>query len=378
MRTPLRSLLAAIAVSTSAQAQGALSTQGLGYPAGQISARSEGAGGAPADFDALSTVSPASIAGVGASALYFQYSPEFRRVTAGGNTAKTTTARFPVVTGVLPLGQQWALGLSSSTFLDRSYETSLDRRQTVGGITDTADFTEQSKVLGAINDVRLAVAWARGPRFRFGIGGHVFAGSNRVTLSQLFPDSVKYVSTTQSDRISYAGFAASAGIEVHPSHNFGLALAGRKGGELRAEAGDTSIGKGRIPDHISASITYDGITGATLSARAAHDSWSSLTPLSSTHIQAFDGWDTSVGAEVTGPRLIQRIIIVRAGARFRTLPFAFNGEKVSETSFMAGLGAPLARDRASLDFAVQHVSRSVSGPVKETGYILSFGLRVTP
>jgi hypothetical protein len=147
---------------------------------------------------------------------------------------------------------------------------------------------------------------------------------------------------------------------------------------LRAEAGDTSIGKGRIPDHISASITYDGITGATLSARAAHDSWSSLTPLSSTHIQAFDGWDTSVGAEVTGPRLIQRIIIVRAGARFRTLPFAFNGEKVSDTSFMAGLGAPLARDRASLDFAVQHASRSVTGPVKETGYILSFGLRVTP
>jgi hypothetical protein len=68
---------------------------------------------------------------------------------------------------------------------------------------------------------------------------------------------------------------------------------------------------------------------------------------------------------------------MRAGARFRTLPFGFNGQKVSETSFMGGLGVPLARDRAALDFGVQHASRSASS-VKERGLILSFGLRVTP
>jgi hypothetical protein len=375
----IRKLFVAIAiaaVSSRAGGQGALSLQGLGYPTGELSARAEGTGGGVADFDALSLVSPASIAAVGSAALFFQYSPEFRRVTAGSNTAKTTTARFPLVAGVLPMGQSWTLGLSSSTFLDRSSETSLVRQQLIG--PDLVDVTEHNKVLGAINDGRLALAWAPTPAFHIGVGAHVFSGSNRITFSQLFPDSSKYVSTTQTGRMSFAGFAGSLGLEYRPSRAIGFAISGRKGGDLRAQSGDTAIGTGRIPDHYSASVTYDGITGASISARVAHDAWSSLGSLSSTGTKAFDGWDTGVGAEVTGPRILSRIIVVRAGARVRTLPFGFNGEKVNEKSFVAGLGVPLTRDRASFDFAVQRANRTAGAGVKETGYILSFGLRVSP
>ena len=376
----MRTLLVAIAVTVLAsrgEAQGALSLQGLGYPTGGLSARAEGTGGGLADFDPLSLVNPSSLASVGSASLFFQYSPEFRRVTAGSSTARTTTARFPVISGVLPMGQSWTLGLSSSTFLDRSSETSLVRRQQVGDITDSADVTERNKVLGAVNDVRLALAWARGPRFRLGVGAHAFTGSNRITFLQLFPDSTRYVSTGQSGRISFAGFAGSAGLEYRPSRALGLALSGRMGGDLRAESGDTAIGRARLPDHYSASIVYEGITGASISARVAHDAWSSLSALSSSSIKGFDGWDTGVGVEATGPRILQRIVMVRAGARFRTLPFAFNGEKVSETSFTAGLGAPLARERASFDFTVQRANRT-AGDVTERGFILSFGLRVSP
>jgi len=365
-------------VASRSGAQGALSLEGLGYPPGQFSARAEGTGGALADFDPLSLVSPAAIASAGSAALFFQYSPEFRRVTTASGSAKTTTARFPLVTGVLPMGDQWALGLSSSTFLDRSSETSLKRTQIVGAATDTVSLTEQNKVLGAINDVRLALAWSSSPVLRIGAGFHVFAGSNRLTLSQLFPDSAKYISTTQTGRISYAGLAASLGVEIHPSRVLALAVSGRKGGDLRAESGDTAIGSGRIPDHYSASLTFEGIPGAAISARVAHDGWSSLNSLSSSGIQGIDGWDSAVGVEATGPRFLQRIITVRAGARFRTLPFAFNGEKVSETSFAAGFGAPLTRDRAALDFSIQRASRTAGSDVKERGFILSFGLRVSP
>ena len=385
-------MLSLVAFASGAKAQGALSLQGLGYPTGQLSARAEGTGGGVADFDALSLVSPASLAGVGSAALFFQYSPEFRKVTTSSGTAKTTTARFPLVEGVLPMGQDWALGLSSATFLDRSQETSLQRLQTVGTGTDTVTLTERNKVLGAINDVRLAVAWSTNPVFRIGVGGHVFSGSNRITFSQLFPDSSKYISTAQNGRISYAGFAASLGLEFHPSRAIGFAIAGRKGGDLRAESGDTAIGSGRIPDHYSASVVYEGLTGATFSARVAHDSWSSLTSLSSSGIPAFDGWDTGFGVEASGPRIMQRIITLRAGARFRTLPFGYSrptlnpisnitvlgpAEKISETSVAAGLGIPLTRDRASLDFSLQRASRSAAD-IKERGFILSFGLRVSP
>lgn len=379
MRNTLIIATISLAICASgASGQGALSLQGLGYPTGGLSARAEGAGSAVADFDALSLVTPAALAGVGSAAVYFQYSPEFRKVTTSAGTANTTTARFPLVVGVLPMGQSWTLGLSSTTFLDRSTETNLERVQVVGAPTDTVTLTERSRVLGAIDDIRLALAWSNSPKFKIGVGGHVFTGSNRITFSQLFPDSAKYISTAQSGRISYAGFAGSVGLEFHPSRVIGFALAGRKGGDLRAESGDTAIGSARLPDHYSASIIFEGISGATVAVRVAHDAWSSLSSLSSSGIEAFDGWDGGVGIEATGPRIMQRIVIVRVGARSRTLPFGLNGQKVSETTFAGGLGIPLTRERASFDFAVQRASRSAGSDIKERGFILSFGLRVSP
>jgi len=370
--------LFAASLPSESKAQGALSLQGLGFPPGQLSARAEGTGGGVADFDALSLTTPASLAGVGSAALFFQYSPEFRRVTTSTGTANTTTARFPLVEGVLPVGQSWTVALSSSTFLDRSSETSLARKQNVGDPVDTVTVVERNKVLGAINDVRLALAWSNSPVFRIGVGGHVFAGSNRITFSQVFPDSAEFISSAQSDRISYAGLAASIGLEWHPSRAIGFAVSGRKGGDLRAQSGDTAIGSAKLPDHYSASVLFEGIPGTTISFRAAHDNWSTLSALSSSGIQAFDGWDVGGGLEASGPRIMQRIVTVRLGGRVRTLPFGFNGEKVSEKSFAFGLGAPLTRDRAAIDLAIQRASRTVSSDVKERGFILSIGLRVSP
>ena len=51
MRTLIVASLAMVLLASRADAQGALSTQGLGYPTGQMSARAEGTGGAVADFD---------------------------------------------------------------------------------------------------------------------------------------------------------------------------------------------------------------------------------------------------------------------------------------------------------------------------------------
>jgi hypothetical protein len=365
-----------LAVSTAA-AQGALSTQGLGFPPGQISTRSEGSGGSTADFDALSPINPAAIAATGLPSIFLQYSPEFRRVSAGSASANTTTARFPIFAIVIPIGASWTGSIGSSTFLDRSFETRSQRRDRVGDIPDTVEFTERLRVLGAINDARLGLAWARSPKLRIGMGAHLFTGRNRVTLEEIYSDSLRFVGDIQESTVAFTGFAGSIGISYHPSRIIGFAISGRKGGELQAARGDTAIGTADIPDRLSAGVTYDGITGATISGRLSRDTWSSLAGLSNS-TETFDGWDASVGAEASGPRIMQRIVTLRAGARYRTLPFGHDGERVQETAFMAGFGIPLTRNRASLDLAAQRAMRSASGTVRERGFILSFGLRVSP
>ena len=360
-----------------AAAQAALSVQGLGFPPGQLSTRAEGSGGSTADFDPLTAINPASIASVGITSLFLQYAPEFRRVTAGSGSANTMTARFPIFGAVMPVGSSWTAGFSASTFLDRSFETRSQRTEIIGAPEDEVQVTERLRVLGAINDLRLGMAWGGSQKLRIGAGAHLFTGRNRITLDEIYSDSVRNTSNTQQSSVSFSGFAGSVGISYHPSRLIGFALSGRKGGELRAESGDTAIATANIPDRISAGITYEGITGATLSARVSHERWSSLAGLSGSS-EVFDGWDSSVGAEVSGPRLMQRILTLRAGGRYRTLPFGFNGSKVSETAFMAGFGAPLTRNRATLDFAVQRAVRSSSGDINERGFIFSFGLRVSP
>ena len=369
--------LAIAAAGSTAAAQGALSTQGLGFPPGQISARAEGSGGAPADFDALSAINPAAIAGYGIASIFLQYSPEFRRVTAGDASATTTTARFPVFGAIIPAGSSWTVGFGASTFLDRSFETRSQRRDAIGDDLDSVDVTERLRVLGAINDVRLGLAWSTGSKLRVGAAAHLLTGRNRITLDQLYPDSLGLNSNSQETTVSYSGFAGSVGVTFQPSRTIGFALSARKGGELRAVAGDTTLATANVPDRISAGVTYEGITGASFSARLSRELWSSLSGLSSS-LEAADSWDASVGAEVTGPRIVRRVVTLRAGARRRSLPFNYDGAEVTETAFMAGFGAPLTRNRASMDVALQRAIRSSSGDIRERAFILSFGLRVSP
>src|SRR5688500_14675914 len=159
-----------LAAAVPATAQGALSVQGVGFAPGQMSTRAEGSGGSTADFDPLTPINPASLSTVGLTSLFLQYAPEFRKVTTGSGSANPTTARFPIFGAVKPLGAAWTAGFSASTFLDRSFETRSQRIEIVGGPGDMVEVTERLRVLGAINDLRLALAWAGSPRVRIGGG----------------------------------------------------------------------------------------------------------------------------------------------------------------------------------------------------------------
>lgn len=370
-----------LAAASTAGAQGTLSTQGFGYPPGEFSTRALGTGGGLAQFDPQSSINPASIGTSGDPLLFLQYEPEFRRLTSGGQTQKTTTSRFPLAIASVPITSKGTIALSVSTLLDRSWQTTTTREETLAG--DKVNLTETVRSLGAINDVRLAGAWVANDFIQLGIAGHVFTGQNRLFFSQTFPDSLRFIPVSQISSLDYTGAAVSAGVVIHPSSVFGLALSGRKGLDLNARTGDTIVSSAKIPDHYGVAISYAGIPGATISAQLARDLWSSLNGLGSDEARAVDAWDAGGGIEATGPKILERTILIRLGARYRTLPFVASGSEVRELSFAGGFGAQFSRNRAAFDVTLQHASRSPNGSgtlgdIRERAFTLSFGLRVRP
>ena len=89
--------LAGITLSQPVAAQGNLSTQGLGYPPGEITTATMGAGGAFGETDPVSAINPAALASWGRAAIHFQYDPEFRTVSSSQGTDHATTVRFPLL-----------------------------------------------------------------------------------------------------------------------------------------------------------------------------------------------------------------------------------------------------------------------------------------
>src|SRR5688500_8106791 len=112
----LAGLLTLALGASGAGAQGNLSTQGFGYPPGQLSTTAMSLGGATGELDPASALNPATAALWGASVLFMQYEPEIRTVTSSGASARTTTARFPMVGVSMPLGRRLTAQVSASTF----------------------------------------------------------------------------------------------------------------------------------------------------------------------------------------------------------------------------------------------------------------------
>jgi hypothetical protein len=378
----VRSLLLAgtiLAIPSIGRAQGTLSTQGFGYPTSGMSTRSLGTGGAITEFDPLSATNPAAIPSIGGGALYVQAEPEFRQLTVGPGTENARIARHPLATVAFPVRSNLMAGLSLSNFLDRSFETNERRLQIVG--TEALPTTNFFKSDGAIADVRFALAWVPRSWIRLGVGGHAITGDNRLRSVQVFDDSARFATIADTSTVTYVGTAVSAGVSLFYKNTVGLAGSYRKGGAMTVKHGDTTLSKANVPDRMSFSLAFLGIRGTTIAARTSKDTWSRMRGLGSPTLPISEDWDTSVGADVLGPRFGQRAIQVRVGARWRTLPFGLPTSAVREKSASFGLGTTFARNRIALDVAgIRALRDPVSSAVelRETAWTISSGLTIRP
>ena len=382
MSHPRRSLLALaalLAMPALARAQGTLSTQGFGYPTGGMSARSLGTGGAITELDPLSSSNPASILSIGGGALYVQLEPEYRQLQVAAGNERARIARHPLAFVAVPLRSNLMAGVTVSNLLDRSFESTERRTQIIGDSTlGTTNFFKSD---GAIGDVRVALAWAPSSWLRLGVAGHAITGDNRLRSTQQFDDSARFATIIDTSTVTYVGAAVSAGAAVFVQNALALTASYRRGGSMSVKRADTTLGKANVPDRMSFSVAYVGIRGTTIAARTSKDTWTRMRGLGSATLPISEEWDTSVGADVLGPRFASRAIQVRAGARWRTLPFGLATSAVRERSASFGLGTLFSRGRIALDVSgIRALREPVNSAIdlRESAWTISAGLTVRP
>lgn len=369
--------VAALLVGSSAAAQGTVSTQGFGYPAGGLSTRAAASGGAFAEFDFASPRNPSSLLGWGRGGAYFQYDPEFRSLDAPNGSESGTIPRFPLAIAAVQVGTRAIVALSYTTFLDRTWATSVRDRQVLG--PDTVQYEEHVESIGSISDIRLGVGYSLSPSVGLGIGLHGFTGSNRLSLERQFDDSLTFGTLVRNLTLGYLGTGVSAGVTWRPDASLALGVSLRAGGNLDLRVGDTVVATGRIPNRFGAAVRFDGLPGASLGFSAERTDWTRMVELSTSgNLVAFDVWEYGLGAELAGPRLGGVPALISLGYRTRDLPFSVTGERVPERIFAGGVGIPLAGPRVIVDFGLQRASRGEIDGVRERAWIVSFALTIRP
>lgn len=376
LHSSLGMLLLGAAWAAPLAAQGSVSTQGFGYPAGGLSTRAASAGGAFAEFDFSTTRNPSSLLGWGRGGVYFQYDPEFRSVTAPGGSEDALIARFPLTMAAVQVGPRGIAAVSYSTLLDRTWATRVRGGQILG--PDSVGYLESVESTGAINDLRLALAYSISDDFSVGVGVHGVTGTNRMLLVRTFDDSLKYGTLIRGLTLSYLGNAFSLGATWRPSRVLALAASARFGGDLDLHIGDTLAASASVPGRMGFSVRYDGLPGASVAFTAEQTSWSDMQGLSESSLVAHDAWEYGAGAELSGPRVRGVPALISLGYRQRDLPFSIGAGELSEKFLSAGLGIPLAGPRAIFDIGMQRASRGTISGVSETALILSFGLTIRP
>ena len=376
----LRLIAAAALLTASApvalRAQGNLSTLGFGYPTAQLSTRALGTAGATGETDPLSATNPAALLTLGGSVLYFQAEPEYRTLHLPGGNERTTVARYPLVTAGVPLTQSLMLGVNFSNLLDRTFETVTRSTALVGG--NALPVTNSFSSNGAIADIRVGLSYQTTPWLKLGAAAHAITGDNRLTFTEAFDDSTRFAKLSDTATVAYVGTAYSAGFEAIAGGQVSISGSYKRGGAMSMRRNDSTIARAHVPDKLALSVAYLGIRGSSIAVRTAKDNWSNMQDLATGALRISNGWDTSIGADILGPRFGDRTLQLRGGYRMRTLPFGLPTSDISEKSFTAGAGTFLGRGHAALDVAVMRATRSTNTALSESALTLSVGITVRP
>jgi hypothetical protein len=367
-------LSAAMLLPPALRAQGTLSTQGLGYPIGALSARTLSVGGATAETDPVSAVNPAALATWGAAGVAMQLTPENRTLRGPNGNASTNAVRFPLYTAAVNLGSSWLLGASTSTMLDRTWESEFHGSQDVNGQTVQSTTIWNSQ--GAVNELRLAIARRVGPSLSAGVGLHILTGANDLRISTDYAGN-DFLDLSVQNQLEFSGRAVSAGV-LFESNPGSVGLSFRSGGTIAMRSHGIDSLEATVPSRFGVSASYRGIGGVILSGRFEHVAFSDLSGLVEATQRPTDTQDIGLGAEFGGPSILRGASIFRVGARWRDLPFPAIGATVNESSYSLGVGLAVVGNSAMLDLGAIRVLRSNGSAFSERAWIIAAGILIRP
>ncbi len=357
-----------------AQAQGALSAQGFGYPNGGLSTRALGTAGATSEFDLLSARNPSALTGLGATVLSVQGEPEWRSLRVGELTERSVLQRTPLVAAGLRLNRV-GLMISSSTLLDRSFATESPGSTIIdGNVVPTTDRLESR---GSMSELRVSAGW-QWKSLGLGVAAVGVTGEHDVVRARSFADTLAFGNVRDSARLGFQGLGAAFGVNWRPAPDLLIGASYLIGGGLDALRNDVSVASASVPSRIGLGVLYEA--GATVVAASLEQiAWSGMNGLGGEAAVAQDATNWSVGVEFPVGAFRRVPILWRAGYAQRDLPFLLRDLPVTERGFHGGVGIPLAGEFAVLDFALRSAQRRVSGDeAQETGIGFSAALTIRP
>ena len=388
MRRPLvvRSVaLAAAALllaAPGAWADSVFGIRGLGLLGRPLSARASATGGAFGLFDAASAQSPAAFGLWRAPAGWATGVPMRRTVNDGTTSTALGATRFPLFGVAVPAGRRLVFAASVGEYLDRTWGVTTSR-DTV--LRDSAvTFADEVRSIGGVSDLRFAVAYTLTDNVLVGVGIHALAGSTRLGVQRLFVDSAgaalpSFTAYSDIAVTDFTGTSLSAGVQVRLSTRAAFSAMARVNSRMTVSATTGASARVGMPVELAFGALLLPLRGLNVAASAGYATWSRAGDALAAAGQprSRDVWNAAIGLEYEPIRLVGRTVPLRAGYRWRQLPFSVDGAMLTEQAFAGGLGLDFAGGRATLDFGAE-VGTRVAGAARER-YTAGFvGVLVRP
>lgn len=380
MRPALPVLLLTLALPAAAAGQSSIfGTRGLGIPQGAVSTRAVGMGGSLALLDGLSGLNPAAITSVGNLTAGINFFQDWRTSTTPGGTGDASDPGMPFVTVVNRVKETpWYYSGSFGSLTDRDFGFVTVDTTPIGGVP--VPYRDSLQSTGGTTDFSLALAYRPGRSVSVGLGFHFVTGSNRISLSRDFADTV-LADVRQRSELAFDAIGLTLGGVYHPSEKFLAAATVRRDGTLNVDLDSIPAYTLTLPWSFAGSVQYRVGDRGIVDALVQYTTWGDADA----ELQAVGGvgaentFQAALGAEVVTNRLQPSKLPVRVGVRTAQLPFPLvPGEQPSESGVSAGTGVRFAKGRAAVDMALERTWRSSGGGYSEEAWTLSFGITLKP